>query len=73
MEIVTTQKFTQDDIIELEYSADEIKSINLICKYYPMSMETCYQICALMGPICDRKSPSGAIEWLKAKIKEDKV
>lgn len=64
--------FTYEDLMDLSYSAEAIKSLNMICKYNPMTLEHCYEICALMAPLCDRKTASGAIEWLKTKIKEDK-
>lgn len=61
--------------MELFGSEDAIDSMIEMCNKHVMSMHTCANICKLMAPLCDEKSPRGAIGWLEKmlKIREDSL
>lgn len=58
------------DIEHLNLYSDEVHAICKTCEQHNMSLNTCYMIIRMMAPICDIKSPGGAIEWLERQIKE---
>lgn len=44
---------------------DAIERIKQLCYQHNLTMDYCVEICELIAPLCDMKTPSGAVEWLR--------
>ena len=65
------EPLTAVEVSDISLWPDSVRGLLAVIINHNMTLDTCYEICVLMGQICDKKTPRGAVDWLRQKINEE--